>query len=100
MIRGSTPTHNFSLPIDANLIEDLEIVYQQGGVDIIRRTKKDCSIEGNVAKVKLSQQETLSLHNSSRSVKLQMRVKTTGGDVLVSDVLSVSADECLFNEVI
>ena len=100
MIRGSTPEHSFSLPIKADLIEDLEIIYQQGGADIIRKTKKDCTIEKNLAKVKLSQQETLSLKNVFRSVKLQMRVKTVGGEVMVSDVLSVSVDECLFDEVI
>ena len=99
MIRGSTPTHTFDIPIDGSIIDKLEIVYHQGE-NIVTKTEKDCEIYGEIVKVKLSQDDTLSFQNTSRSVRVQMRIKTTSGDVMISDISTLSVEECLFQGVI
>lgn len=99
MIRGSTPTHTFNIPIDGSIIDKLEIVYYQGE-NIVTKTENDCEIYGETVKVKLTQDDTLSFQNASRSVRVQMRIKTTSGDVMISDISTLSVEECLFQGVI
>lgn len=99
MIRGSTPTHTFNIPIDGSIIDKLEIVYHQGE-NMVTKTEEDCEIYKEIVKVKLSQDDTLSFQNTSRSVRVQMRIKTTSGDVLISDISTLSVEECLFQGVI
>ena len=93
MIRGTTPTHTFNLPFDAVLIDKLKITYAQNGVVVLTKEKADCKIDGNAVAVKLTQEDTLKF-DASR-VQIQIRVLTTGGDALASDIVTKPCGEVL-----
>lgn len=99
MIRGTTPTHTFKIPLDTSRIESVRVIYSQNDVVKIVKTGDSCTIGPDTITVKLTQEETLSL-DSCLIVKIQIRVLTTSGDALVSKVVRVTVDECLENEVI
>lgn len=96
MIRGTTPTHTFTLPFGSDVIASLRIIYaQDGDVKITRNTVP----EGNNATVVLTQEETLSL-DCDKYVEIQIRVLTLGGEALSSDIIRVSVERCLEDEVL
>lgn len=97
MIRGTTPTHTFTLPLDVDTIDEVHIIYSQLGEVKIRKTKKDCVMCGNKISLKLSQCETLKFIHTS--VDLQIRILRQG-TVLASKVFRLNCDKCLENEVI
>lgn len=99
MIRGTTPIHIFSVPVDPLLIDKLRIIYAQGNEAKIIRTLESCAIDGDKVSVQLTQEETLSL-NSSQCVQIQMRILTTGGDALASEIKMYLIGELLEDEVI
>lgn len=99
MRRGSTPTHTFTLPSDiAGSLTAVEITYKQNGKVILQKRKKDCTIEGNVVAVTLSQEETF-LFKDDAIVKIQIRV-AIDDKVYPSDVMRVNCRECLSSEVL
>lgn len=93
MIRGTTPTHTYNLPFDTALIDKIKITYAQNGVVVLTKEKADCKIDGNAVTVKLSQEDTLKF-DASR-VQIQIRVLTTGGDAIASDIKIVSCSDVL-----
>lgn len=98
MRKGTTPTHVFALGIDAELIKDLRVIYAQQGRVLVKRELGDCTANGGEVTVKLTQAETLRF-DANKAVEIQVRVLTTGGDALASDIVSVTVEECLDNEV-
>lgn len=99
MIRGTTPTHVFTLPIDVNTLEKIRVIYSQNGREIVTKTEGDCQLDGNKITVKLSQRETLGM-KSTANVEIQLRVLTNGGDALASQIMSVTPVRCLSDEVL
>lgn len=99
LIRGTTPTHIYELPIDENLIQKLHISYAQRGVVILTKTEADCTFENGNAVVKLTQEDTL-LFDSQLRVEIQMRILTIGEDALASSIYYTSCATLLENEVI
>jgi hypothetical protein len=99
MIRGTTPTHEFTIPFEVSLIDDLRISYAQSDKEILVKTKGDCTLEGNTITVTLSQEETF-LFDCSKNVMLQVRVLTTSGNVLSSDIITLSVGRCINDEVL
>lgn len=97
MRKGTTPTHTFTLPIEAEALLSVRIIYSQNGNVVL--TRNDATLEGNTATVKLTQEETLSFSSGSRA-EIQVRALTAGGDALASDVISVHVDKLLENEVL
>lgn len=88
MTPGTTPTHIFNLPRNIK-VEDFRITYEQGGKVVLQKEKNDenCEIDHiNVVTVKLSQKDSLQFA-SNATVRIQLKVKTTGGDVLVSNLI-------------
>lgn len=100
MIKGSTPTHKFNIDFDTSFIAEVEIVYAQNDEQIFVKETKDVSLDGNTISVTLSQEETLKFDCYKRFVQIQMRVKTTEGVVMISDLISVGLEKCLFDGVI
>lgn len=98
MRRGTTPTRTLKLPIDAGLIKELRVIYQQDGVNKLIKTKDDFRFEGNAASIKLTQEETF-LFDDDQVVKIQARILTAGGDALASNVIRVKVRELLEDEV-
>lgn len=99
MIRGTTPTHIFTLPFDVSLVADLRISYAQSDQEILVKTKADGTLEGNTVKVTLSQKDTF-LFDCKKMVMIQIRVLTTDGSALSSDIIYVKVDKCLNEEVL
>ena len=99
MIRGSTPTHTFTLPFDTSLVDEVQITYAQCESIVLVKNTDGCTLSGNEVKVKLTQEETLGFDHK-QYVKIQLKVLTLAGEVLVSKVENKSVDECLNAEML
>ena len=98
MRRGTTPTHTFALPFETSIISALRITYKQENNVIITKDKNDCTLNGNVINVKLSQEETLKF-KCNAPAKVQLRI-VKNDDAIASEVFNFFVNECLDNEVI
>lgn len=98
MIRGTTPTHHFNLPFEASLVSEARVIYHQWGKEILRKETEDFQMEGNTLSVSLSQEETFLF--DCTPVILQLRVRTTSGNVMNTKPMTVSVDDCLDSEVL
>ena len=94
MMRGTTPTHTFTLPVDSSFISKLRIIYAQAGKQILVKENEDCLIEGNKVTVRLSQIETF-LFDHMKYVEIQVRILTAAGDVPKIQPIKVSVERCL-----
>lgn len=86
MIPGTTPTHTFNLPISVDDIAAIRITYESNGKIVLQKETDDVTLQGNEAVVKLSQEDTLQF-GSNISVRIQLKIRTKGGDVLVSKMI-------------
>ena len=94
MIRGTTPTHIFSIPIDSTLISKIRVTYEQNGTNIITKDYSGADVSGGSLYVKLTQDETL-LFSSYNTAKVQLRVLTTEGDAMASNVIVMQPERLL-----
>lgn len=99
MIRGTTPTHTFNIPFDTSLVDEVKIVYAQDEVVILEKTTSDCSLDDTKICVTLTQEDTFKF-DCKKVVEIQLRVLTTGGEVLASVPEKVGVSKCLDNEVL
>lgn len=99
MIRGTTPTHTFTLPFDVSTIKSLVIVYAQNGTEVLKKEMDDCQMNGTDITVRLTQEDSLKF-NANGSVQIQIKVLTTAGEALASYIQTVPVLECLIDEVL
>ena len=99
MIRGSTVTHVFNIPFEANKIKELKITYSQNDSIVLFRKRNNCTVDDYKITVTLLQEDTFKF-DSSRSVNIQLRILTNEGIALSSKVFTVSIGKCLDNEVL
>lgn len=99
MIRGTTPTHIFTLPFETNILSNIRIIYTQGCERILVKEIGDCHLDGNTATVRLTQEETFRF-DCNKYVEIQIRVLTAEKDALNSTPIKVSVERCLEDEVI
>lgn len=99
MIRGTTPTHIFTLPFETKLISNIRIIYTQGGERILVKEIGDCQLDGSTVTVRLTQEETFRF-DCNKYVEIQVRALTHGGDALNSEIYKTSVERCLDTEVI
>lgn len=99
MIRGSTPTHIFTLPFGMENIKTVEITYAQNEEVKLKKTNIDCTLEENTVSVKLTQEDTFKF-DEKPLVEIQIRVLTLGGDVIASDIMYATVKDCLSSEVL
>lgn len=97
-MRGTTPTHRYTLPFDESMVRNLRIIYTQGGEKKFVKTLNDCTWEGNTVVVKLTQENTLSF-DEMNLVEIQIRALTHEGDAPKSRVIQVNPGRCLEDEV-
>ena len=97
---GCTLTHSFTLPCPGQELAALYITYQQGGATVLEKTLADCAFEGALARVRLSQEDTLRCPASDGPIRIQLRLRTTAGTALKSGVLTAAPDELLKEGVI
>ena len=98
MIRGTTPTIEFNLPFDASLFSVFYVTFNQSEKTVVEKSHKDCKVAGNKITVTLTQEDTLKLENDY--VEIQIRRKTSSGDVLASNIMTDHADKILKDGVI
>lgn len=97
MIRLTTPTHAFRLPISSEDIDQVQITYVQKGRVVLSKSKNDCTLEGNIVKVSLSQSETMLF--AQGALLIQINVLTLDGRRMASKQFPVFCDNNLFDEV-
>ena len=98
MRRLTTPEHKFTLQIDPSVISKIRITYAQNNAIVLTKEGDSVSLDGNVAKVKLTQEET-KIFVANKDVEFQVRVLTLGGDALASDIIKVDVKKVLDDEV-
>jgi hypothetical protein len=99
MIRGSTPTHTFDIPIDTSLIKEVKIIYAQADKQVFCKRTGDCVFDGTKIKTTLTQEETF-MFDCTKMVQIQLRVLTLDGKVPPIEVIEVIVKKCLDNEVL
>ena len=101
MIRGTTPTLEFTLPFDKSLIAEIYVTMTQNGKTVLEKTLSDCNCSGTSVSLTLTQEDTLKLQQQPRSqAEIQIRVRTTAGEALASDIMSVYVGRILKEGVI
>lgn len=96
---GTTPKHTFTFPFETDLIQELKITYSQNKKIILEKYFSDCEIDKNSVSYNLTQEETF-LFEYGVNVECQVRVLTTAGDVLASNIHIITAERCLDREVL
>ena len=102
MIRGTTPTLTMKLPSEVSVsdISSATISIEQSGKEKITKTlpKMDKDTETNTLSVKLEQEESLSLSAKNKAF-VQLKVKTTNGNVLASFPMPMVVTDIINEEV-
>lgn len=99
MIRGTTPTHTFTLgEFDVSTINKVKIIYAQAGNVILTKTVDASKTVGSAITIRLTQEETL-MFDHMRNVEIQLRVLLTDGTALASAISHITAGRLLENEV-
>ena len=98
MIRGTTPLLEFVLPFDIDLLTEAYISLSQDGNIKVNKKLSECEQNGNKLSVKLTQEETLKLQDN-KFTEIQLKVKTTEGDVMASQIIRKSTERILNEDV-
>ena len=99
MIRGTTPTHVFSLPFDTEKVTALRVTYAQRGNVIFTKSEADCTLEKQRVTLQLTQAETLRFL-ANDPVQIQVRLLDEKGRAFASRVLTATVEDCLLEEVL
>ncbi len=96
MRQGTTPTHTFSIPVEAALVDSIYICYSQRGCGMLEKTKPQVTLAddedgGHYASVSLTQEETLSFKAGIECL-IQVRFTTVSGEAFASQIISESVD--------
>ena len=91
MIRGTTPTLQFTLPFDTEKLKEGYITLTQSRIVTLEKALADCSCKGKIVRVRLTQEETLKLMEGKRRgvTELQLRVLTKNDEALASDIIQL-----------
>lgn len=108
MIRGTTPTHTFTFnTLDPSTFKVLNIYYAQQGVELLNKSKEDCTFSSKEtengiiyqASVTLTQEET-KMFKAKYNVKVQLRVLTADDRALATPEYEVSVWDVINDEVL
>lgn len=108
MIRATTPTHTFTFDnLDPTTFQVLNIYYAQQGVEILSKSKEDCTFstketEDNIiylASVMLTQEET-KMFKSKYDVEVQLRALTADGRSLATPKYKLAVHDVINDEVL
>ena len=99
MIRGTTPTLEFTLPFETSEIAEAFVTLAQKDTVIIDKALSDCKCDARMLSVRLTQEETLKLTCDCKT-DIQVRVRTKAGDALASNIIKVDTDKILKDGVI
>ena len=97
-MRGTTPTHIFTLPFETTLVKGVKVTYAHNGDIVLEKETQDCKLEGNTVTLKLTQEETL-LFENNQLVQVQIRLLLHNGDALCSIIYHCHTGVLLDDEV-
>lgn len=102
--RGSTPGFEFETEEDLSGFDEIYVVIKQekgnGYVSVEKTLTKDCEKrDERHFFFKLTQEETLAFSDGRRA-ELQLKAKTSGGDVVTTDIVELNVKKVLKEEVI
>jgi hypothetical protein len=100
MYRATTPTHRFRFPRDLSEFRTILITYKQKGKIVMEKSKAELTIDGNVAKYVLSQDEANAFAAGDRSVSVQIRAVDNNGTALASRIFQMNVNDVLNDEVL
>lgn len=99
MMRGTTPTLKFKLPVDAEWLDVLYITFQEEGKTIFEKKLEDCEKHGEYVHLRLTQEDTLKFSNDV-VVDIQLRGRTKSNDAIACRVIHTCAERILKEGVI
>jgi len=100
MIRGTTPTLTFNLPMAVSTLSEYWVTVSQRYDNIrIDKDRSTLTASGSTITANLTQEETLRLV-PDKPAGIQLRVLTSGGDVMASEVFTTMVGDVLREEVI
>ena len=104
MYKVTTPTHTFTLPIDADSYAEIQITYKQKKVILVKHYQdgilpEGMSLDGKDVIIHFTQEETKQF-TAGTDVEAQVRVLTEGGDVYASQGFQVSVLPVLNEEIL
>ena len=105
MRRGTNPTLTLKLTsktgqsVDASVLTDGFITFQQDGRTVIEKRLNECERTGNKVIVELTQKDTLRL-DDSLSVRVQGKFKIASGKIIPTKIRQLSVSEILNEEVL
>ena len=99
MVRGTTPTLEFTLPFSTELLAEAYVTLSQNKNVVVDKPLGEMERNGNRLSVKLTQAETL-LFDCAYKTEIQVRARTQEGEALASDIITVSTDRVLKDGVI
>lgn len=99
MIRVTTPTHTFTLPMETSDCSEIQVTYKQGKVSVVKHYQdgvlpSGMSLDGDDVMVRLTQEETKQF-KATLPAEAQVRVLTLGGDAYASQIFKVTVGEVL-----
>lgn len=101
MIRGTTPTLEFTLPFDCSLLTEMYITFAQYGTTVLEKSMADCTCSGTLVTLSLSQEDTLNMKQDRMAIaEVQLRVRTKDGSALASNIMQIRVDRILKEGVI
>lgn len=99
MRMGTSPTHVFTLPFSVDLVEVVRVIYAQNGKAVLELDEDDCTLDGNTIKAHIAQESTF-MFTAGVNVEIQLRVRTSDGNAMASNIICVSCERCLSEDVI
>lgn len=97
--RGTTPTHEFVIPFETDIIATLRISYVQDDEELIVKREGECNLADKTISVTLTQEETFKF-DCEKPVEVQIRILTKGGEALGNDIIYLGVGKSLNNEVL
>ena len=99
MIRGTTPTHEFKVPFNKDMIKTVKIIYCQNDKTIFCKNTEDCTIEDGIISVTLTQEDTFACKLGA-FVDIQVRILTDRDEALSSNIMHDTVYKSLDDEVL
>lgn len=101
MIRGTTPTLEFTLPFDTSSIAEMYITMSQNDKVVLEKSMADCRCSRKAITLNLTQEDTLKLEQKpDAQAEIQIRIRTKEGEALASDIIRVYVGRILKEGVI
>lgn len=84
VIRGTTPLHEFELPLPLEIIKDIRITYGQNNKVVFTKEKNDCKIEEGKLSVRLTQEDTFEFR-PGKKLYIEIRIQTIDEQVIQTE---------------